>query len=324
MEDSNGGSGITKFEGLLLEIPVDLIRPYSNQPRKEFNQEELDGLAESIEIVGQKQAITVRPINDGKDEKYLYELTDGERRLRSCISNGKKTILALVQPVDSEEEQFLDSVVSNFCRAGHTPLETAHALERLINQFKSKNGHTDESQIIDKVAKICGRSTSWARQHLGLLRLCPEVQELISTKKLLYQIGVSLTNMKPEYQIPFARHIIKFELNFKQALHYVRMHRDVEKLSPGGRRRPPSEDYERLQRFLNRSEEWIGIINDMPFKKFEDMLKNRSNEELSRVILLLEDLSEEILILVGTFKEVKTKKINGQYQNQTNLVAEVN
>lgn len=122
MEENKKGSFSTDLiigEMELLEIPIDHIVVYANQPREEFNEEELNGLADSISEVGLQNAITVRRI---LDRPLYYELVDGERRFRACQICGLTSISALVKNISSEDEQYVSSVVSNFCRSGHTPL----------------------------------------------------------------------------------------------------------------------------------------------------------------------------------------------------------
>lgn len=291
----------------LMEIPLDQIRPFPSQPRTDFDEDELFGLSESIGEIGLQSAISVRTIFDA-DNHYRFELIDGERRYRACQMARKEKISALVWNVVSEDDQFIKSVAANFCRAPHTPIETACALDRIVKQYLAAG--LKKELAIDKAAKICGRSAAWVQQHLILLNLCQEVREKLTSKELFFQVGIALSNLKPEYQISFASHIVKSGLGLRRALHYIRDNCDHETLSANGRKRRPSRDYNRFQRFLENLEQETDIILDMKFSAFEAMLTQRSYEDLQEVVELLEDSIDNLKGLAENVKKVILKKVS--------------
>jgi len=291
----------------LLNIPIGQIKVYANQPRQEFDEEELNGLADSIEEVGQRTAITVRPINDGQ---FNYELVDGERRLRACQMRGKPTILALVEKIDSEGEQFMRSVVANFCRAAHTPLETAEALQRILEWICQKNPEIPKREALEKAAKACGRSYSWATQNLGLLNLCPEVRELMKEKKIPRQIGVALTSLKPEHQISFAHYIIKKGLDFKPALNYIRIHTEKVHLAGKGRQRRGNKNYDYFRMFVQRFGRDLEMMSGMFQAKKKELFTHRSASEINELVMLVSAQTDYLKEIQSILKKVIIEKEN--------------
>lgn len=289
----------TEISGVVL-IPVKKIRRFPNQPREEFDQKELESLAGSIKEVGLLLPICVRPIppTDG----FEYELIDGERRFIAHQMNAMEYIRAFVVEVKTDFEQYVRSVISNFGKAEHTPLEIAHALQKLIAGFSS-NGWGDGT--IKKIAVICGKSEPWVYQHMSLLKLCDEVQGLLKEKKINFQICSALSSVTSEKQVEFARHIVQRGLTYKRALHYIRMNRQGHE---SGRVRKPGDDLSHLKRFLKNLSENSELILDMPFKQFSAMFEKRSEEELSGIISLIAEQAESLNELKGTFEEILQKK----------------
>ncbi len=288
---------------LLLDIPINEIRPFPNQPRTEFDNQALTELKGSIAEIGQQQAITVRKITDGEFE---YELIDGERRYRACVELKKTHMRAIVEIVNSNVEQFMKSVVANFCREGHTPLETAHALNEMVNSYLEENDNPEvtEQMAIEYVMKICGKSVTWVRQHLGLLKLCKEVREYLSEKKISFQVATALINFQSEFQIVIAKHIILHDLSQKRALQYIRDNASTKTLTNRGRKRSPSQDYKIINTFLtNLGENLSGILNT-DNKKFEAMFENRTIKHLSEFVESLEEAQKDMEQLIEIFKNI--------------------
>src|SRR3989344_5128740 len=116
-------SDAEKAEQVLI-ISRDSIRPFPNQPRKYFNKAKLESLAKSISTVGQLVPIHVREVESNNGSKIHYELIDGQRRWHACGIAGKTQMKVIVFSVASEDEQFKLSLITNFGREGHDPVET--------------------------------------------------------------------------------------------------------------------------------------------------------------------------------------------------------
>lgn len=150
-----------KVSNEIIQIPARMIAPNPHQPRKNFNWDDLEGLAESIHYNGLLQPITVRQRTDGK-----YELISGERRLRACKMAGLSTIPSIVINIDEEKSALL-AVLENLQRENLHYFEEAMAIERLIKGF----GLSQE-----EVARKLGKSQSALSNKLRLLRLPSDIR----------------------------------------------------------------------------------------------------------------------------------------------------
>ena len=147
------------------EILLALIQPNRYQPRREFDENALKELAESIKSYGILQPLIVRRIEDGK-----YELIAGERRLRASKIVGLEKVPVIIR--DYTDAQMSEiSIIENVQRENLNVIEEAQAYDRLIKEF----GHTQEI-----VAAKIGRSRSHISNMLRLLKLSPTVRALIA------------------------------------------------------------------------------------------------------------------------------------------------
>ncbi len=153
----------------ILSIPIDEISPNPEQPRRKFDEESLQSLANSIKAQGVLQPILVVKTEDG------FELVAGERRLRASRLAEKKRIPALILKEKDPTALFFFSLVENLQREDLNPIEEASAYKHLIDDF----GLTQE-QIANRV----GKSRSAVANSLRLLTLPQQIQDYISEGKL--------------------------------------------------------------------------------------------------------------------------------------------
>ncbi|MBR3835724.1 MAG: ParB/RepB/Spo0J family partition protein [Clostridia bacterium] len=142
-------------------IPARMILPNPHQPRKNFNWDDLEGLAESIHHNGLLQPITVRRKDNGR-----YELISGERRLRACKMAGLSAIPSIIIDIDEEKSALL-AVIENLQRENLHFFEEAMAIERLIKGF----GLSQE-----EVSRKLGKSQPTLSNKLRILRLPDEIR----------------------------------------------------------------------------------------------------------------------------------------------------
>lgn len=231
--------------GVLAMIAHKRIRKFMGQPRRYFDPEKMKELARSIRSKGQKVPIEVKPIVG--DPEADYELVDGERRWLACGMAEVPTMLAWVKEIKDAEEQFVDSVVSNFGREGHTPLETAHAIVRIMAN-KSYAGLTRTAQI-EQAADLFARSSAWIYQHLNLLNLHPEVQQMLEPTarpghRLSFSVAVYLNNIRDlALQLEVAKEIAEKDLKLNKAR--ARPEADESRRHQAGR--PRAQAVRRLQ-----------------------------------------------------------------------------
>ena len=154
-----------KSDEQILFIELDTIKANPYQPRKEFDNSELNDLAESIKQKGIIQAITVRKIDDGS-----YELISGERRLRASKLAGLEKIPAFVLDVSSKEDLLEIALIENIQRSDLNSLEVAEGYKRLIDECSLKQ---------DEVAQKVGKSRSAVANTLRLLTLPDEIKQSV-------------------------------------------------------------------------------------------------------------------------------------------------
>ncbi len=150
-------------------IAVDQIRPSSQQLRRSFEAEPLRELADSIRRHGVLQPVIVRALPDG------YELLAGERRWRAARLAGQTRIPALVRNEPDDLDRLVIGLIENLQRADLNPLEEAHGVRALIDQY----GLTQE-----EVALRLGKNRVSVAQALRLLQTCPAVQSALATGAL--------------------------------------------------------------------------------------------------------------------------------------------
>ncbi|MBO6763429.1 ParB/RepB/Spo0J family partition protein [Maricaulis sp.] len=139
-------------------LPIELIRPNPDQPRKTITEAELETLSESIAEKGVVQPILVRPV---KGEGEAYEIVAGERRWRAAQKARLHDIPALVREL-TDKETLEIGIVENVQRSDLNPVEEAHAYRQLIDRF----GHTQ-----DDVARAVSKSRSHVANMVRLLAL---------------------------------------------------------------------------------------------------------------------------------------------------------
>ncbi|MEE2677532.1 MAG: ParB/RepB/Spo0J family partition protein [Myxococcota bacterium] len=149
------------------ELPVDAIEANPDQPRRHFDPEHLEKLAESIRQHGVLQPVVVRPIGS------RYELVVGERRWRATQQAGLATIPAVVAEVDSQDRLEL-ALVENVQRHDLNPIELAHAFHAL-----AEGGTTQE-----EIGRRVGLNRSSVANHLRLLELPAELQADVEAGRL--------------------------------------------------------------------------------------------------------------------------------------------
>ena len=147
------------------EIPVSAIAPNPRQPRRSFDEETLEELAESIRQVGLLQPVVVRAAGPGR-----YELIMGERRWHASQRAGLTEIGAIVKHTQ-DNELLRDALIENLHRQQLDPLEEAAAYQQLLDDF----GATHE-QLAQKI----GRSRPHISNTLRLLNLPPAVQKRVA------------------------------------------------------------------------------------------------------------------------------------------------
>lgn len=194
----------------VLEIPIDQLCPDPHQPRKTFDEDELDELAGSIEDLGPQQLPLVNPrcVLDGKE--YFY-IKAGERRWRAHKKLGKKTIICVVEPVvyngTRSFERRLSQVAENSSRVKHTHSEIVALLcDAIDEEIKNRGGkaHGAIGVALRRVGRAFGKkSITWAENYRKLTHLHEDLLVLLDRDddaKLNFQLALTLAAAPREKQ----------------------------------------------------------------------------------------------------------------------------
>ena len=196
------------------EVDVMLIKPNPDQPRREFNEESLRELADSIAQIGIVQPITLRDTGDGS-----YTIIAGERRWRACQMAGLERVPAYIRTVDDENMMEM-ALVENIQRQDLTALEVALAYQHLIEQY----GLTQE-QLSEKV----GKNRATVTNYLRLLKLPAPIQVALKERQIDMGHARALLSLDdPKAQL----HV--FDEMVANGLSVRRVEEMVKELSAGG------------------------------------------------------------------------------------------
>ena len=184
-------------------LPVYKIEPNPGQPRQDFDEEELQALADSIQIHGVIQPLTVRELPNG-----YYQIIAGERRWRAARLANLSEVPVVVMEADDKKAMEL-ALIENLQRQDLNPVEEALGYQSLIEEY----GLTQED-----AAKRVGKSRPAVANSLRLLSLCPEVVEKLRTGDLTAGHARAVLQLKSEKkQQEAAQKITALGLSVRQA-----------------------------------------------------------------------------------------------------------
>ncbi len=186
----------------LRSLGIDRLQPGKYQPRTRMDQDSLAQLSDSIKTQGVVQPILVRQVNDEK-----YEIIAGERRWRAARMAGLTEIPALVREIPDEAALAI-SLIENIQRENLNPLEEAHGVQRLIDEF----GMTHQA-----AAEAVGRSRSAVSNLLRLLNLTPPVQDMLMENRIDMGHARALLSLDAGKQTEAAHMIAEKGLSVREA-----------------------------------------------------------------------------------------------------------
>ena len=234
------GSTATRSDGLYM-VGIEEVHPGPHQPRKTFDDERLDELAESIRTQGIIQPLVVRRSPSGSG----FELIAGERRWRAAQRAGLHEVPVVVREV-AERQAFEMALVENLQRADLNPIEEAEGYQRLFAEF----GYTQEA-LADRV----GKDRSTVANALRLLRLPPSVRELVVAGRLAMGHARALLGLDSDAAIDrLARQTVARDLSVRQVEALVRRERqDAAEAESKPAPEPPSAAARDLAQRLERT-----------------------------------------------------------------------
>lgn len=243
------------------EIELSQIRSNPYQPRKVFDEEALNELADSIKVYG-----VVEPVILKKSVKG-YEIVAGERRCKASKIAGLTTVPAIIKDF-TDEEMMEIALLENIQREDLNPVDTAISISNIL-QVK------DMTQ--EEFSKKFGKSRSYITNLLGLLNLPKSVQELVKNGKLSMSHARCLSKIDDEEKvINLANKIIKENLNV----------RDIEKmLSKKDDKKVIKEKNEKFRMYEDAFSDTIGNKVRISNKKIE--ISYNSMQDLNRIMEIL-------------------------------------
>ncbi|MBA2690260.1 MAG: ParB/RepB/Spo0J family partition protein [Burkholderiales bacterium] len=196
-----GDSKVAVGDDTLAEIEISKLSPGTYQPRTRIDEASLRELADSIKAQGVMQPILVRRATGGH-----YEIIAGERRWRAARMAGLSRVPALVRDVAPETAAAM-ALIENIQREDLNPLEEAHGIQRLIEEFKMTH---------EMAAKAVGRSRSAVSNLLRLTELAGPVQELLLAGEIEMGHARALLGASTAAQPQLAREVVAKRLSVRE------------------------------------------------------------------------------------------------------------
>jgi ParB family chromosome partitioning protein len=253
-------------------LAVDLIGRGRYQPRRDFDEDKLRELADSIAAQGVVQPVVVRPVSGGR-----YELIAGERRWRAAQLAGLHEIPAVVREVDDQSAMAM-ALIENIQRADLNPLEEATALHRLLEEF----GLTHQ-----QAAQAVGKSRTTVTNLLRLLELNPDVKQLIDEGRLEMGHARALLALKDEAQSAAAAKVATRGLSVRETEALVRKLLAAEQAPAAARAVAAVAEDPDVRRLLNDLTERLGAkvqLQQKPGGKGQLLISYNNLEELEGIL----------------------------------------
>ena len=207
-----------------LMVKLSKVEPNREQPRKNFDEDSLQELAESLKQFGMLQPILVQNRGD------YYEIIAGERRWRAAKIAGLKEVPVIVRELTDQEIVEI-SLIENIQREDFNPIEEAQAYKRLLTEFHLKQ---------DEVAERVSKSRTAVTNSMRLLKLCDEVQKMVVDDMISTGHARALISIEdPEEQYLIAQKIFDEKLSVREVEKLVK---DLHKPP-----KPPKEENKTLQ-----------------------------------------------------------------------------
>lgn len=248
----------------IYSIPLDEIEDNPYQPRKEFDEESLKELAESIKIHGVIQPIVVRE----EDNKIV--LVAGERRLRASKLAELEKIPAIIQ---TKGQALEISLIENLVREDLTPFEEADALQTMIDEYKYTQ---------DKLAKVVGKNRTSISRSLSLNKIPKDLKEKCARVHIPKRTLIEIARLKTEEEMASAVDKV-INLDFKAE--------DVRKETK--KKREPQEKPEASK---------VAYKKVKTFKKYITGLEKKIDENYTDALKEIEELQEKLAEILKKFE----------------------
>ncbi|MEX2456298.1 MAG: ParB/RepB/Spo0J family partition protein [Balneolaceae bacterium] len=260
---------------VVLDIPVDHIRANPHQPRKDFKEEALEELADSIKKHGIIQPITVRYLGQKR-----FELISGERRLRASKLAGMEEIPSYIREVN-DEQLIAFALIENIQREELNPLEIAFGYKRLMEECEYTQG---------EVAERVGKNRTTVTNMMRLLQLPDFIQAALRDEKISMGHARSLINIKDQKdQKKALDNIVKKSLSVRQTEEFVKKLDKKNESSSSKKKKDTSTPFinEIEKRLRNSFSTKVNIKQKR--KGGEIRIEYYSNDDLERLLQLFDE-----------------------------------
>ena len=263
----------TTREDSVQEIAIKDIRPNPYQPRKIFTEEGIEELKQSIIQHGILQPIIVKKSIKG------YEIVVGERRFRAAKEAGLKKVPVVVRDFTSSEMMEL-AVLENLQREDLTPIEEAAAYQTLLDKLEVTQ---------EELAKRLGKSRPHITNHIRLLSLPRQIQELITQGTISMGHGRALLGLKNKDLLnSLVEKIMKEEMNVRQLEQYIQQLN--ESVPRETKKTPVKKDvFIQEQESILRERFGTTVTISQRKKKGKIEIEFFSPEDLNRILELLDN-----------------------------------
>lgn len=246
----------------VIEIPLSEITPNPYQPRKQFKQESLDELADSIKQYGLLQPILVY-----KEDNH-YVLIAGERRLRASKILGLEKIKAILAEIDLNQLREV-ALIENIQREDLNPIDLANAYNELIKVY-----HLTHEEVAQRVQK----SRSQISNTLRLLELCSEVQDALVQEKITQGHAKIMIGLSNDEQKKIVKSIIGQKLSVRDTEIMVKKVKSPQTSAKKSDENPQSAELVELKQKLEK----LGFSFDLDERKLTIRFKNK--DEIKKIL----------------------------------------
>lgn len=264
----------------VFEADINKVEPNPNQPRKTFNEDELEDLTNSVKQFGIIQPLIVQ------DRKTYYEIIAGERRWRAAKKAGLKNVPVIVKNL-TELEIAEISLLENLQRTDLNPIEEAMGYKRLIEEF-----HMKQDEVADKMSK----SRTAITNAIRLLKLDPRVQEMVVDDKISSSHARAILGIEDlDKQFAFAERVFDEKLSVRDVEREVKRIANEKDNPPVEKTSKPSNIdpkytaiYQDLEEKMKKKLGTKVSISPKDSKKGKIEIEYYSQDELDRIVKLIQ------------------------------------
>ena len=259
-------------------VKITMVEPNRKQPRKNFDEDALQELSDSIKQFGLIQPILVQ------DRKDHYEIIAGERRWRAAKLAGLKEVPVIIRNY-SEQEIMEISLIENIQREDLNPIEEAQAFKRLLTEF-----HLKQDEVAEKVSK----SRTAVTNSMRLLKLDERVQQMVIDDMLSTgHARALLTTDDKEQQYSLANKIFEEKMSVREVEHMMQALQKPKTEKKRKEEVPNKFIYEDVEEKLKNILGTKVSVNHKKNNKGKIEIEYYSNEELERLLELFETIHEQ-------------------------------